>query len=106
MISNGLVAESRGSSSPADSVLRVIRQALSPEERARKLSWNHCLGELGISSLRLLTLIMDLEEVFGLSVDALARLNTRSTVAAVVQICLGSEPGSEGAWLFDPLLDS
>lgn len=79
------------------SVLQVIRQALPASDRGCRLRWNHRLSDLGISSLRLLALIMDLEERFALSLEALARLSTHSTLGSVVQACLHAEALCEDA---------
>lgn len=73
-------------------VLHLIRQSLPALERARPLASDDSLSDLGVGSLSLLTLILDLEEQFNVSAGALSRLTSRSTVGTLVQLCLESEP--------------
>jgi len=86
-------------SSIAASVLQSIRQALPTLDRSRSLESEDRLADLGVGSLSLLTLILDLEERFQLSATALARLTSRSTVGALLQICV------EAASTFDNAAD-
>lgn len=72
-------------------VIDTIRQVLPAAERQRPLRATDCLRDLGISSLRLLSLFMDLEETFELSPVALAGLTAGSSIAAIASTCGAGE---------------
>lgn len=80
------------SSSSVDSaVIEIIRQVLPASERQRPLLPGDRLCDLGISSLRLLSLFLDLEESFDISPVALARLSVGSTIAQIVNTCFARD---------------
>jgi acyl carrier protein len=82
---NQVQVEARVSS--ISGVLDLIKQALPAAERDRAIDTEDSLVDLGVGSLALLTLVLDLEEQFGLPPSALKQLTSRSTIGTLIRIC-------------------
>lgn len=65
----------------------LIRAALPQSERDRPLDEEDCLADLGIGSLRLLAVLMSLEDDYGLSPEVLSDVTTRSTLGTLRRFC-------------------
>ena len=69
------------------SITRLVHAAMPSELRRHAVATDDTLGQLGMSSLRLVGLIVELEEEFGLTEDALLRLTGDTTIEALAGIC-------------------
>jgi acyl carrier protein len=72
-------------------VLELVRRAMPAAEPQKSMGADDSLHELGLGSLKLLSLILDLEERFQLPAAALERLCSRPTLATVLGLCADAE---------------
>jgi len=79
----------------AEHLWSLIRAALPRSERDRPLTDDDCLADLGIGSLRLLSVIMSLEDDYGLSPEVLSDVTTRSTLGALRRFCAATTASTD-----------
>lgn len=72
---------------PSTALLELVRAALPHAERSRPLLLSDRLSDLGICSLNILSLVMDLEDRYDLAPEKLVMINSRTTLADLVQLC-------------------
>jgi hypothetical protein len=81
--------------SPLAPLLQLIRGALPPAERWRRLHDGDRLGDLGIGSLRVLSLVMDLEDAYALAPEDLGEIGAHTTLGTLIRMCLRGPAGAD-----------
>lgn len=85
------------------SMVHMIRRALPATKRQLSLKGSDTLDELGLSSLRLVGLILQLEEEFGIPEEALLSFRRDMTLDGLVALCESSMAHSKsGVHLSQP----
>ena len=69
-------------------VMDVLYRSAPRHVRALEITGAEALGNLGFSSLRLIGLIVALEDTCGLAAEALLSLNGDTTVDELIAVCL------------------